>query len=387
MTRALTATALLSIALLAPVSGTPTGASSIRRCRPPTSPGSGATTRRHSPGICVCSTPPTPRLLEPIALRTGELYQTIELTRDGALPQFSPDGRYLLYETGPIATRVTRVIETATPDRVVVELRGGGAAFSPDGRKVAYWKPTAPAATAPAATAPAATAPAAAAPAAAQAQSAPLAARATIHDLGNGQETSLDTGTLSAATLAIGAGDTVLFAAGPTTPAQTQIHAIGSARPLAALTSDPTEKLLGAINFPGTALIFTTRVPGAGRGGRGGAAAGAATAAGAPAAGGPSSLGRHTRANARPRHRRARDAANVQCAVDPGRKSRDHHRQLAGVLARWRDDRLVNRTGDENSISTVATADPSATPVAVRKGPERVDAPAMSPTAAASRSR
>ena len=39
---------------------------------------------------------------------------------------------------------------------------------------------------------------------------------------------------------------------------------------------------------------------------------------------------------------------------------------------------FVNRTGDEISISTVATADPSATPAVVRKGPERVDFPAMS---------
>ena len=325
MTRALTATALLSIALLAPVSGTPTGASSD----PPLQIADLAWERGDYPaalaGYLRLLDSPDAAVLEPIALRTGELYATTELTRDGALPQFSPDGRYLLYETGPVATRVTRVIATAAPDRVVVELRGGGAAFSPDGRKVAYWKPTVPATTAPAAAPPA--------------QSAPLAARATIHDLGNGQETSLDNGTLSAATLAIGAGDTVIFAAGPTTPGPTQIHAIGSARPLAALTSDPTEKLLGAINSTGTALIFTTRVPGAGRGGRGGAGGGAARPL-APSRRRRSSLGRHTRTGARPRHRRARDAANVQCAVDSGRKSRDHHRQLAGVLARWRDDRL-----------------------------------------------
>ena len=276
MTRALTATALLSIALLAPLGGTPTGASSD----PPLQIADLAWERGDYPtalaGYLRLLDSTDAAVLEPIALRTGELYATTELTRDGALPQFSPDGRYLLYETGPVATRVTRVIATAAPDRVVVELRGGGAAFSPDGRKVAYWKPTVPATTATAAAAPA--------------QSAPLAARATIHDFGNGQEISLDNGTLSAATLAIGAGDTLIFAAGPTTPGPTQIHALGSARPLAALTSDPTEKLLGAINSTGTALIFTTRVPGAGRGGRGGTGGGAATPAGAPAAGGTQRL-------------------------------------------------------------------------------------------------
>jgi hypothetical protein len=39
---------------------------------------------------------------------------------------------------------------------------------------------------------------------------------------------------------------------------------------------------------------------------------------------------------------------------------------------------FVNRTGDEISINTVATADPSAAPMVVRKGPERVDFPALS---------
>ncbi len=66
--------------------------------------------------------PDAASVLEPIALRTGELYQSTELTRDGAVPQFSPDGRHLLYETGPLAGRVTRVVATADPARVVVEL-------------------------------------------------------------------------------------------------------------------------------------------------------------------------------------------------------------------------------------------------------------------------
>ena len=48
--------------------------------------------------------PDAASVLEPIALRTGELYQSTELTRDGAVPQFSPDGRHLLYETGPVAS-------------------------------------------------------------------------------------------------------------------------------------------------------------------------------------------------------------------------------------------------------------------------------------------
>src|SRR4051812_47815769 len=44
--------------------------------------------------------PEAAKVLEPIALQTGELFQTTELTRDGANPAFSPDSRYFSYETG-----------------------------------------------------------------------------------------------------------------------------------------------------------------------------------------------------------------------------------------------------------------------------------------------
>ena len=369
MTRALATTALLSIALLAPVSGTPTGASSDT----PLQIADLAWERGDYPAalaayLRLLDSPDAASVLEPIALRTGELYATTELTRDGALPQFSPDGRYLLYETGPVATRVIRVIATAAPDRVVVELRGGGAAFAPDSRKVAYWKPMAPATPDP----PASTAP--------SAQGATVAARATIHALDTGQETSLDTGTLSAASLAIGAGNTVIFAAGPATPGPTQIHAVGSGRPLTALTADPTEKLLGAINATGTALIFTTRVPGAGRGGRGGPAAGGAQATGgdvaapgaAPAVTVAPASGRGTAAPAAPPSFSVLSIPDGRIVTRAG--SSPAFSPDGGTIV------FVQRTAEETSLLAVATAEPAAAPVVVRKGPERLDFPAVSPS-------
>src|SRR5262245_24770952 len=39
--------------------------------------------------------------LDAIALQTGELFRTTELTKDGANPQFGQDGRYFSFETGP----------------------------------------------------------------------------------------------------------------------------------------------------------------------------------------------------------------------------------------------------------------------------------------------
>src|SRR5690606_21382309 len=44
-------------------------------------------------------TNPSPETIEAIALQTGELFQTTELTTDGDAPRFSPDGRHIVYET------------------------------------------------------------------------------------------------------------------------------------------------------------------------------------------------------------------------------------------------------------------------------------------------
>ena len=51
------------------------------------------------------SGPDAAAALEPIALQTGELFRTIELTSNGANPAFSPDSRYFAFETGPACPR------------------------------------------------------------------------------------------------------------------------------------------------------------------------------------------------------------------------------------------------------------------------------------------
>jgi Tol biopolymer transport system component len=78
--------------------------------------------------------------LEPIALQTGELYQTREITTDGANPRFSPDGRFVAYETGSGTARVTRVVEPAAGMRVAAEVKGHSLAFLPQGDRVVYLK-------------------------------------------------------------------------------------------------------------------------------------------------------------------------------------------------------------------------------------------------------
>jgi Tol biopolymer transport system component len=78
--------------------------------------------------------------LEPIALQTGELFQTREITPDGSNPRFSQDGRFVAYEAGAGASRVTRVVEPGAAMRVVAEVKGYSLAFLPQGDRVVYLK-------------------------------------------------------------------------------------------------------------------------------------------------------------------------------------------------------------------------------------------------------
>src|SRR5687767_5837830 len=74
--------------------------------------------------------PDAARMLEPIALQTGELFRTYELTTDGASPQFSPDGRFIAYETGVGLKKTVRVLRGSAPFEMMAELPGTGATFS-----------------------------------------------------------------------------------------------------------------------------------------------------------------------------------------------------------------------------------------------------------------
>src|SRR5688572_18056813 len=77
-------------------------------------------------------------VLEPIALQTGELYRTREITTDGRAITLSADGRLLAYESGPSDRPTLRIVSVdggGTP----IELRGGtGALFSPVGGRLLY---------------------------------------------------------------------------------------------------------------------------------------------------------------------------------------------------------------------------------------------------------
>ena len=203
-------------------------------------------------------------VFEAIALQTGELYQTIELTADGASPQFSPDGRHVAFETGTglqVSTRLQR-LDAAGSDARTIDLPGTGAAFSPDGSRVAYLAltPTSELEGAQAAVDRATSAER-------RERTAALndlrerAYRIVVRDIASGRDIAVPTGDLRKNGVILGADGIVLFA-GSTGDEPAQILAVRNGREPEALTTDPLHKTLHSRNAAGTAVLFTTRPAG-----------------------------------------------------------------------------------------------------------------------------
>ena len=330
--------------------------------------------------------------LEAIALRTGELYRTIEVTSDGALPRFSPDGRHFTYENGVGMRRVVRLLATAAPAQPLVELPGWDAAFSPDGVALVYLKmPESADITAAQAAVDTATAADRTQKTAALTSLLNAGARVALRDIASGRETVLETGAIAKTSLFVSTGNVVIFAGLPAGATVAQLYAVGDGRPVTALTSDETVKVPLAINNGGTALLFTVRPPGAGRGGRGGAGAGAAAGAGGGAAAAPAATPAATLAAAPaagpgsgpgPASGRGGGGAAVPAVFGvmslPDGKVRTVDGSSPSFSGDGRTIVYIGRAGAENSVMAAATADPGSASV-VRKGPERVEAPAASP--------
>jgi len=287
--------------------------------------------------------------LEPIALQTGELFKTTELTTDGDAPLFSPDGRYLMYETGNPITRRTRIVEASSLS-VKSELPGYGASFSPDSTKVAYLR------LAPSGELLQAQAELDAAPQAERTQRQAAVTRQitaeaqiVVRDLASGREATLDAGTLGKTAIAFGAAS-IVFSGSPPDAATTQIYEVAEGRPPVVRSTGSVDKELQEVNATGTAVLFTHRPPG---GGRGGGRAGGA---------------------------RGTTAAFGLLSLSDGRVT-----TIAGSAPAFSGDgasfTYVKVNGDSNTVVVAPTSDPERATV-VHKGPERVDAPALSPDGA-----
>ena len=195
----------------------------------------------------VLAAPGGERHLESLALLTGELHRTTELTPDGRAPRFSADGNFAIYETGSGADRALHIWNVSGPPRKVTELRASRGALSPRGDRIAYLRtmesPELVAARAEMERLPAGTE---RQRVMAQAQQvAWLEARATrlfVRDLPNGRERELTSGDLIVDAPAFSAdGATIYFVgAAPDGASRTDIYAVPVAggRPAAVTKGD-----------------------------------------------------------------------------------------------------------------------------------------------------
>lgn len=196
-----------------------------------------------------------------IALRTGELFVTTELTRDGGAPQFAPDGRYLTYETGHGVGRRLRVARAGAPGQTIAELPGHGAVFSPDGARLAYLSLVA---TPGMLDLEAAIATATGTKRTELVQSLSVltgaAARITIRDLDTGTEHVIDTGPIRKNGVRLASDGLVLFT-GTDDEGPDQVYLTDGTEPPRRLTSGDGAKVLHTINSRGTSAVFLRRPP------------------------------------------------------------------------------------------------------------------------------
>jgi hypothetical protein len=293
----------------------------------------------------ILDSPESDDAFEAIALQTGELFRALKLTDDGEAPRFAPDGRHLLYETGGLPARAIRILAGDGNPEPLAELPGFRGVFSPDGAQVAYLKVT-PSKTLLEALTAALTAPESERAQRTAAFNAAVAreSRLTVRDLTDGREVEITTGDLQKTALAFGAGGTLLLtvATGQNT---SQIYSVAADREPAALTTGAGDKQLADTNVDGTSTIFTVRT---GSGGR----------------------GRSTGAGQSP--------AMFGVVVLPEGRAVTTAGTAPSFSADGKSLTYVRREGREYQVVVAASNDPAHATV-VRSGPERADAPALSP--------
>jgi hypothetical protein len=205
---------------------------------------------------------PSDDVADAIALQTGELFKTIELTADGGTPRFSPDGRYFTFEAGRGVARRTRLVKTDAPLQTVAELGGYGAAFSPDSAEVVYLRLDATAEMRDLETS---------IDIAESAERAKLTARlsgltesaalVTVRNLASGAERTVETGALRKSAVRLASQGIVIFSGSEDGGAE-QVYVASAGAAATAATSGTPGKVLHDVNAEGTAVIFTHRAQG-----------------------------------------------------------------------------------------------------------------------------
>jgi Peptidase family M28/WD40-like Beta Propeller Repeat len=329
--------------------------------------------------------------LERVALLTGELYVTTDITANGRNPRISADGRYVSYETGAAPRVVTKLVRVegglATE---IADLPATGVSFAPAGTRVLYLRPKQAAEFASAVKAydEAATPPDRAA---VQTTLDYLQSKGdvVIRDLSNGAERVVPTGSLLKAAPAFSSdGQSVIFlGADEQDLSRSDIYVAGQSGAPARVTDQPGHKANLIVAAKGGGLLYSVatvapfRVPGpggAGRegGGRGAGGGGGGRGGGAPA-GAPGGAGA-PQAPAGPNPCGGRGGGSAAFGVvDLASKT---SRVISGtgpaISADGSTVAWLSRNGDVCDLkSSPVTTDAAKTVRAER----RMDAPALSP--------
>ena len=262
-----------------------------------------------------------------VALLTGELFVTTELTTDGRNPKISPDGKYVAYETGAATEPVTRLVSLDPAAKTVADLKGTAFAFGPSGRG-AMLDGTGDLVTV---------------------------------DIATGAAKPANTGTLQKAAPFFGANGALLFVgaeAGDTT--RNDIYQVADGGAPMRLTTEAGFKANPLADPSGAALVYTVAAAspfrGAGAGGRAGGAAGGAGGRGGAGGGAPATF---AIVNLAAKTTRVVEGAQVAMSAN-------------GKTLAW-----ITRSGDLYTLNTAPTLGDKVT--VARTGRERINAPALSP--------
>jgi hypothetical protein len=182
-----------------------------------------------------------------VALLTGELFITTDLTTDGRNPRISATGEYATYEAGPTTDVVTRVVQLTPAPRQVAELHASGVVFDPAGRRIAWLRTPA--------------------------GGTPAASEIVLRDLAGGAERVVPSAGLQKANLTwSGDGQSILFIGGSEADAtRSDVYSVRDGAAPVRLTAEPGFKTNMIVDPSGAALVYLTATasPFAGRGGAG----------------------------------------------------------------------------------------------------------------------
>jgi hypothetical protein len=272
--------------------------------------------------------PAAAEYLDRVALLTGELFVTTELTNDGRNPKISPNGQYISYEFGPAADASTRVMKLDPAPAQVTVAKGTGLAFDAGSRAAMIVSE----------------------------------GNLVTIDFATGRITRYETGNLLKATPFFGAKGALYFVgADPADATRNDIYLASETAAPVRVTTEPGFKSAPIADPSGAALIYTVAAaspirgggPGAGRGaGGGGGGGGRGGQGGAPPAFGVVNL--------------AAKATRIVQGAQPAISAN-------GQTIAW-----ISRGADQSyALNTSPTLGDKAT--VLRTGLARINAPALSP--------